>query len=236
MRAHYLQHVPFEGLGAIQTWLDQKAAQVTSTRFFNDEALPNLDNIELLVVLGGPMSVNDEGQLPWLKQEKQFILEAITRGKAVLGICLGAQLIANSLGKPVYRNQEKEIGWLPITGVKTEAADSAPTLELPKQFTALHWHGETFDLPDGAKLLASTEACKNQAFSVNNRVLGLQFHLEATEESVEEMITNCCHELTPGCFIQSAAEIRAGLKTSAGASQALLYNILNYLTDSRSLC
>ena len=113
MKAHYLQHVPFEGLGSIETWLQSIRAAVSVTKFFEDPTLPDPDNLDLLVVMGGPMSVNDEQKFPWLAAEKEFIRKAIEKDKAVIGICLGAQLIAGAMGAAVYPNKEKEIGWFP---------------------------------------------------------------------------------------------------------------------------
>ena len=124
MRAHVLQHVSFEGLGSIAAWLSQRGAGTSSTRFFESDPLPALDDVDLLIILGGPMSVNDEEQLPWLREEKAFIARAVASGKAVLGICLGAQLIASALGSRVYPGSEKEIGWWRIAG------ESAPPRRL----------------------------------------------------------------------------------------------------------
>ncbi len=120
MNAHYLQHVPFEGIGSIEGWLSRNGARVGRTRLYQGEALPDVERMEtndLLVVMGGPMSVNDEGTFPWLAAEKAAIRAAVRRGVRVLGICLGAQLIASALGARVYRNSVKEIGWFPIQGV-----------------------------------------------------------------------------------------------------------------------
>ena len=101
MRAHFLQHVPFEGLGSIESWLHANGYQISATRLFDSEALPSLDEIDLLIAMGGPMSVNDEQEYPWLTTEKEFVRDAIHSGKPVLGICLGAQLIAAALGARV---------------------------------------------------------------------------------------------------------------------------------------
>ncbi len=114
MRAHYLQHVPFEGLGSIKSWLKKSGYEISNTQFFNSKVLPSIDEIDLLVVMGGPMSVNDEAKYPWLVEEKKFIRNTIEAGKSVLGICLGAQLIASSMGVKVFSNSEKEIGWFPV--------------------------------------------------------------------------------------------------------------------------
>ncbi|MBU0964972.1 MAG: gamma-glutamyl-gamma-aminobutyrate hydrolase family protein, partial [Proteobacteria bacterium] len=156
MRAHYFQHVPFEGLGSIALWLAAAGFEITSTRFFASAELPDLNMIDLLVVMGGPMSVNDEAELPWLVLEKRFIREAIEAGKPVLGICLGAQLIASALGARIYPNPVKEIGWLPIQGI---SANDSAVFRFPETEKVFHWHGETFDLPAGAIRLAKSEGC-----------------------------------------------------------------------------
>src|SRR5271170_6697939 len=114
MRIHYFQHVPFEGLGCIAQWAAEKEHTVTATRFYLDEPAPNPGEIDWLVVMGGPMNIYEEAEYPWLAREKRFIGEAIRGGKTVIGICLGAQLIADVMGGPVTRNLEKEIGWFPI--------------------------------------------------------------------------------------------------------------------------
>ena len=116
MRAHYLQHVPFEGLGIIKPWLKVQGYELTNTPFYESALLPDPGEIDLLIVMGGPMSVNDEAEFPWLIDEKRFIRRCIEEDTSVLGICLGAQLIASSLQSRVYPNRVKEIGWFPITG------------------------------------------------------------------------------------------------------------------------
>lgn len=204
MRVHWLQHVPFEGLGSIGPWLESRGARLTHTPFFEKGAkLPRLDDIDWLIVMGGPMSVNDEADLPWLAEEKRFIAGAIAQSKIVLGICLGAQLIANALGAAVRRNPEREIGWFPVEPAGAPGADAlfdGPT-------DVFHWHGEIFDLPEGATLLARSMACGHQAFSIGRRVLGLQFHLEMTVEGARALVGNCAADLEPAQFVQSRAEI-----------------------------
>lgn len=203
MNAHVLQHAPFEGIGSISGWLDRRGATVTTTRFFESAQLPELDGIDLIIAMGGPMSVNDEESLPWLVAEKAFIREAIDRGIAVLGICLGAQLIASACGARVYPGRRREIGWFPI-----ETMNDAPdALPLPDKTKVLHWHGETFDLPAGAVHLARSAACEHQAFQIGERVLGLQFHPEVTSESLALMVEHNREDLVPGEFVQSEAEI-----------------------------
>jgi GMP synthase-like glutamine amidotransferase len=227
MKVHFLQHVPFEGLGSIDPWLRQAEAEVSCTKFFEDSKLPKLDDIDFVIVMGGPMSVNDEAAFEWLKAEKKFIRCAIEANKAVLGICLGAQLIANSLGKNVYPNSEKEIGWFPVTAVAGN--DSSEHFNFPDQATVFHWHGETFDLPENAVLLASSPACVNQAFQLGRNVLGFQFHLETTPSNVAEMVANCGGELLPSRYVQSEEDILKASSSTYLSINSLMADALDWL-------
>jgi GMP synthase-like glutamine amidotransferase len=226
MRAHYLQHVPFEGLGSITKWLEAAGYEITNTRFFESAELPDLKMIDLLVVMGGPMSVNDGDEFPWLVPEKRFLREAIHSGKPVLGICLGAQLIASAMGAEVYKNTVKEIGWFPVQGVSSIGASS---FSFPPSTKVFHWHGETFDLPAGATLLARSEGCENQAFQLGKSVIGLQFHLETTPESAWEIVSTCRNELVPSEYIQTEEEILSAQPESYQSINQLMSDILSFL-------
>lgn len=203
LRIHYLQHVPFEGPGCIADWASAKGHSLSATKFFENNQLPELSDFDWLIVMGGPMGVYDEEKYDWLNPEKEFIRQAIDAGKTVLGICLGSQFIASALGAKVYPNSEKEIGWFPIF----PAPEDQLLGESSDPFPVFHWHGDTFDLPSEAIRLASSEICSNQAFIYNNKVVGLQFHMEVTEESLRQMITFCGNELVNGRYIQSAETI-----------------------------
>jgi GMP synthase-like glutamine amidotransferase len=206
IRIHYFQHVPFEGLGFIGTWANQNKHQLTATKFYEDYQFPDLSELDWLIVMGGPMGVYDDKKFPWLATEKEFIQKAIQTDKTVIGICLGSQLIASALQAKVYPNTKKEIGWFPLT--KTDAGQKHILLkEIPDLFTTFHWHGDTFDFPDGATHLLQTEICPNQAFLYNDKVLGLQFHLEVTPQTLTAMTDNCRHELIADDFIQTENEI-----------------------------
>jgi GMP synthase-like glutamine amidotransferase len=161
MNVHVLQHVAFEGLGSIHQWLDARRAQTSYTRFFENHRLPALDKVDLLIAMGGPMSVNDDAELPWLLSEKQFIRDAVARDIPVLGVCLGAQLIASALGSRVFRTPVKEIGWFPVQAV----AVSEPAFRFPSECLVFHWHGESFDLPDGAVRLVRVPDVRIRRFS-----------------------------------------------------------------------
>jgi GMP synthase-like glutamine amidotransferase len=226
MRAHYLQHVPFEGLGSIEPWLKAAGFEITNTRLFESAKLPDLKKIDLLVVMGGPMSVNDEETFPWLISEKRFIREAIHLETPVLGICLGAQLIASTMGARVYRNRVKEIGWFPIYGT---LSNDASFFSFPQSMNVFHWHGDTFDLPPGATQLAKSDGCENQAFQLGRSVVGLQFHLETTPDTAQEIVSNCRDELTTAKYIQTEKEILSAKPEKYSAINQMMGNILSFL-------
>ncbi len=202
LRIHCLQHVSFEGVGHIEVWAKKNNHTLSFTRFFEDGNLPSQDDFDWLVVMGGSMNIFDDS-LGWLNEEKMFVKETIDAGKVVVGICLGAQLIAHVLGANVYANNHKEIGWWPV--VVTEGLGESHELlkDFPDEFVTFHWHGDTFDTPKGAVNLLSSEVTANQAFLYDNRVLALQFHFETTPHSLEEITSNCRDELFDAPFIQS---------------------------------
>lgn len=176
-----IRHVPFEYMGLIETVLERR--RIPYRYLDAPETMPPLDGVNGLVIMGGPMSANDD--LPYIKTELQLIERAAARGIPVLGICLGSQLIAKALGARVYRNPTKEIGWFPLHW--TEAAQH------DRLFAGFHdselifqWHGETFDLPSGSEWLAWSDACLHQAFRNGDNVYGLQFHLEVTPEMISD--------------------------------------------------
>jgi GMP synthase (glutamine-hydrolysing) len=208
MRIHSLHHVPFEGLGSIAVWAEKNDHSVTTTRLYQDNDFPDTTDFDMLIIMGGPMSVHDSTIYPWLEAEKTFISQAIKADKTILGICLGAQLIAHVLGAQVYPNKKKEIGWFPVNATPNAQKNSI-TKALPESMEAFHWHGETFFLPENAQLLASSQACKNQAFLYTDRVLGLQFHLETTPASARNLIRHCQNEMVPAPYVQSQEMIMA---------------------------
>jgi GMP synthase-like glutamine amidotransferase len=218
--------VPFEGLGSIEPWLKAGGYEITNTRFFESPELPALKTIDLLVVMGGPMSVNDEDKFPWLAAEKQFIREAINKGKPVLGICLGAQLIASALGARVYPNCVKEIGWFPIYGMST---NDGALFSFPPSINAFHWHGETLDLPEGAVRLAKSAVCENQAFQLGRSVIGLQFHLETTPQAAVDIVSHCRDELITSSYIQEEKEILSADPGKYKSINHLMGNLLLFL-------
>jgi GMP synthase-like glutamine amidotransferase len=227
MRLHYFQHVSFEGLGSIESWAKEMAHEISSTRLFAKDPFPNLDDIDWLIVLGGPMGIYDEDKFPWLDAEKNYIEQAVVHGKIVLGICLGAQLIADVLGTKVYPNKYKEIGWFPIQKTR-ETVETRLADFLPKKIDAFHWHGDTFDIPTGAIHIAKSAACENQGFIYDDHVVALQFHLETMELSAKDLIDNCKDEIIEGPFIQSPAEILDDKKRFERIN-LLMHELLNHL-------
>jgi GMP synthase-like glutamine amidotransferase len=225
LRVHYLQHAPFEGLGTIADWLERRGAGVTCTRLFAGEKLPDPSDADWVIAMGGPMSVNDEGRLPWLSAEKRFLASAIKAGKTVLGICLGAQLIASALGAPVRAGDNREVGWFPVERVTAGAAAGL----LPPSFTAFHWHGETFTVPAGAVHIARSDGCENQAFTLGPRVVGFQFHLEVTPDAARDLCAHCPQDLAPGPYVQTEREIEEAAG-SFRAANAVMESVLDRLS------
>lgn len=230
MRAHILQHVPFEGPGSILSWLRGTGYDVTSTRFFESVELPDPGDIDFLVALGGPMGANDHDEFPWLVEEKRLVRDFVEHGMPVLGVCLGAQLIAGALGAGVYPNRHREIGWFPVHRVPP-VRDSV--FRFPATMDVLHWHGDTFDLPPGAARLAESEACPNQAFQVGRTVLGIQFHLEVTPESARTLVSSCREELVPSPYVQSEDQILSAEPRQYDAINEVMDDVLYFLHASR---
>lgn len=226
MRAHYLQHVPFEDTGCIGPLLKEAGYSLTHTRFFETTALPDPDDVDFLVIMGGPMSVNDVDAFPWLVDEKAFIRRCVDSGKPVLGICLGAQLMAAAMGGRVSPVREKEIGWYPVTAVGAERED---VFGFPARLNVFHWHGESFELPAGAVHLARSEACEHQAFQLGASAIGLQFHLEMTPESVKRIIAHCRHELTSAPWIQNETDMLSVSGERYAEANGVMGDILAYL-------
>lgn len=228
-KIHCFRHVPFEGLGCIKTWCDDKSYPVVYTNFFEENyILPSPEQYDALIIMGGPMGIYDEDKHPWLTSEKIAIRQAIDSGKTVIGICLGSQLIANALGAKVYPNNEKEIGWWQVS-LTEEAKKIAPFDAFDNVIDVFQWHGDTFDIPAGAIKLASSIICENQAFIYNERVIALQFHFEVTQESISVMNENDLGEISAGgSFVQTAETILSGAKHIKTNNQ-MMFAILDKL-------
>ena len=188
MRVLVFRHSSSDDLGLIGDALDAHAISYDYADLYASPTNPApVNEADALIFMGGSMSANDDSL--FITREIEYIRGAVSGGKPVLGVCLGAQLIAKALGARVYANHVKEAGWAPVTFADAARRDALFT-GMAEDEVIFHWHGETFDLPSGAELLASSAACRNQAFRVGDRIYGLQFHLEVTPA----MIVEWCRE------------------------------------------
>jgi GMP synthase-like glutamine amidotransferase len=219
MRVHWLQHVGFEDLGCIAPWLAARGCEVRCTRLYAGDPLPPPDSFDLLIVMGGPMNIYEHERYPWLQAEKVLIGAAVAAGKRLLGICLGAQLIADVLGGPVTRNAENEIGWHPLE--RTAAGKASKFFsDFPERFTAFHWHGDTFAIPPGAQNLMRSAGCENQAYEVDGRIAAIQFHLEVTAANARVWFD--LERPPPARYVQDADAILANLDAFAANNRLML--------------
>jgi GMP synthase-like glutamine amidotransferase len=230
MRIHYFQHVSFEGLAQIEKWAADKGHSITATRFFADERIPSAEDYDFLIVMGGPMGAGDDRRLAWMKAEKEAIAAAMKKELKVLGVCLGAQLIASVLGARVYPNREREIGWWPVE-LNPPNVRQHPLNVLSQRNTVFHWHGDTFDLPKGALHLARSRACENQAFGVGQNVVGLQFHLEIGATHLQSLLHHTTDDLTSGGFVQDGHKMLELAATQAPPMHAKLFKFLDEFTS-----
>jgi GMP synthase-like glutamine amidotransferase len=220
MRIHSLQHVPFEDVGSLLKDIQTQGHSLTTTHWYKGEHAPDVNSIDALIVMGGPMGIYDHNDYPWLETEKEFISKAINAGKKVMGICLGAQLIACVLGAQVTRNAHREIGWFPL--VMNENACHHPVAKILAECERVfHWHGDTFEIPAQAQLLASSNACAHQAYVVGNQIYGFQFHLETTEQSAYALIQNCPEDLDDSTYVQNAEEIMRDKENFSAINKAM---------------
>jgi GMP synthase-like glutamine amidotransferase len=184
VRVLVLQHIACEPPGVFEDVLSERGAELHRVELDENEPLPDWRRFDSIVAMGGPMSVNDDADLPWLRSEKRLIREAVQADVPYWGVCLGVQLLAASLGAPVYAGPEPEVGLLPVQ-LTDDGHDDPVFGGLPAELVTLQWHGDTFDLPPGAVRLARSPAYENQAFKVG-RAYGVQFHLEVSAEMARE--------------------------------------------------
>lgn len=227
-----LTHVPFEGPGNIAAWARARGHTLQIVPLYDNAPAPNTDDADWLVIMGGPMNIYEHDRHPWLATEKDCLRRAIDAGKTLVGVCLGAQLLADVLGGPVTPNAHREIGWFPVT--RTAGDEDTPVFrDLPETFEAFHWHGDRLATPPGAIHLASSDACDNQAFVWDNRVLGLQCHLDYTAEGIAAMLTHCGRGLTPQKFVQTPAQITPRPE-QVSATRDRLFTVLDNLATARN--
>ncbi|MFH0863061.1 MAG: type 1 glutamine amidotransferase [Candidatus Altiarchaeota archaeon] len=201
MNVHLLQHVPNEGPANIAAWARERGHKTACTRLYLGESLPLVGDFDLIAVLGGPMNAYADEKHAWLAREKTFLAEAVDAKKCVLGVCLGAQLLSIILGGKVTRNNEREIGWHE-TSITDEGRRSRAFAGFPEKFRPMHWHADTFTIPEGCTRTAASKACANQAFEgLDGKVVGLQFHLEYSMQDVRTMATESADDLVPGRYV-----------------------------------
>ncbi len=227
MKVLCLTHVAYEGPARIAAWVKARGHQLSVIRADLADSLPNPEFIDLVVVMGGPMSANDS--LAWLNRETTFLEQVLRFNRPMLGVCLGAQLFAKIFGARIYPAATKEIGWWPVRRVPK---DSDKNLPLPAIFAPLHWHGETFDLPSGAIRWAESDAIFNQAFSINKHVVGLQFHIEATPDSVATIVAGAQADIDGGIWQQPATEIIDQRFERCAALEFPCYTVLDWLVPN----
>ena len=175
--------------------------------------------MDLLLIMGGPMGVHDERVYPWLVEEKRFLSRAVGQKRVILGICLGAQLLASVCEASVYPLSEKEIGWFPVISENVIPTWFAEVF--PEQLTMFHWHGDTFEIPESAVLLCSSSGCRNQGFVIDDRIIALQFHPEITSAGVAALVDNCRGDLGASLWVQNEQQILSGHGYMAAASKVM---------------
>lgn len=227
MHIHYFQHVPFEGLASIADWITQRGHTTSHTRWYDDDPdTTGLEEAELLIIVGGTMGVYEP--YPWIPAETKLIQKAMDSGKKILGICLGAQLLAHALGANVYPQKQPEIGWFPIDITFQEQAAPLEKV-LPHHLNTFHFHGDTFDIPAGATRFAASAACSNQAFIYGDRIIGLQFHMEMNSVAILEILRNCFSVFKHHApFVQQPEKIEQYLHL-ANENNQTMFRLLDYL-------
>ncbi|WP_057887973.1 type 1 glutamine amidotransferase [Companilactobacillus mindensis] len=221
MRINVLQHTPNEGPGMIQDWSQKHGHEMYIYHPYQFGHLPKASDTDMLVILGGPMSPNDE--LEWIKQERVLIQELIAQDKPIFGVCYGAQQIVKTLGYQVTKAPAKEVGWAPVY------RRDVKYLEIPEELRVLHWHEEMFEIPKEAQLLFSSDAVENQGFIMNHRMVGLQFHLEPKDDNVREMVVNDFPYIKGSVLNQTADDI---LKEKVSDdNRNTLYKLLDYINE-----
>ncbi len=238
LRVHYFQHIAGEGFGSCYDFLKAHHAKITATEFFalpvdlplELEALPRVDEVDLLIIMGGTMSVNDEANYPWLKLEKRWLRRYLAAGKPAIGLCLGGQLIANALGAAVSRNPHQELGWMDVGRAAYVPEDY---FQIPQQLNVLQWHSETFEIPKGAVRLAENKVCINQMYQIGRNVLGFQFHPEMTPHALALLIEGE-EELAVfnGTYVQPMAELKKSLKHKFEQGNRLLNQAIDYVVSA----
>jgi GMP synthase (glutamine-hydrolysing) len=224
MHIHYIIHASFESLGAIESWAHANGHALSGTHTYKGEKLPDSLDFDCLIVMGGPQSPLHLDRWPYLQDEINLIKAAVDANKAILGICLGAQLIGEALGAKTQRSPQREIGVLPVE-LLPDAAHDPVFSQLPSTFLVMHWHNDMPGIPKDARILAKSAGCPYQAFSVGDRIYGLQFHLEMTAANIQEMLRHCEADLEPGPYVETKKQM---MEYQMDNINARLFVLLDY--------
>ncbi len=210
MKILVIQHSAADAPAAATPVIGQPEHSVETVRIDRGDPIPQTVDADALMMFGGPISLSGRDRPVWVEQEQSLIRDYVHGGKRVFGICLGSQMIANALGAPVRRNAEPEIGWHVIEQVWDDCPIVADTF--PAQSTVLQWHQDTFGIPNGATQLFRSRACENQGFTIDDRVFAFQFHLEATQRTIDLFLAVSSKWKQRGDFVQSEQEILSGAR------------------------
>lgn len=227
MRILLILHAEFEKPGSIETWAKKNSFATLEVRPYKGEKLPNVNDFDFLVVMGGPQSPLEIEKALYLNDEINLIKQAIVKQKRIIGICLGAQLIGEALGAKTERSPNREVGMY-LVEMLNEAKFDPIFSQFPETFDVMHWHSDMPGVPDGAVLLAKSEGCPRQIFRFGDRIYGFQCHFELTQDLVKDMIEKCPNDLKAGTYIRSEKEL---LYADYSQINAKMDKILNYLAQ-----
>ncbi|KAA1261278.1 glutamine amidotransferase [Rubripirellula obstinata] len=205
-----IQHTAVDSPGITSDVLDQNQVETKLIRIDRGDQIPTQVESDVLMTFGGPVSLHLPNPPPWVEPERELIRQYAKHGRRVFGICLGSQLIASALGAKTGPNTDPEFGWHAVDRVNN-SGQSKLVSELPSQITALHWHQNTFELPNEATHLYQSDACTNQAFSIDDRIIGFQFHPEATAKTIDYYLKFANPSRILGRYVQTADQIRQGV-------------------------
>lgn len=220
-------HAEFEKPGSIETWAKKSNHLLLQVNPFKGEMLPDIDAFDLLVVMGGPQSPLELDKAPYLRNEIELIKQAISKGKRILGVCLGAQLIGEALGAKTERSPNREVGMYPVQ-LLNSAKDDPVFSQFSDEFDVMHWHSDMPGMVEGMELLAQSEGCPRQVFRYGDKIYGFQCHFELTRELVKEMIRHCEDDLKPGKYVMTQEQL---MEQDYSSMNAKMDKVLDYLSS-----